>query len=81
MRLALAIAPHLVDDAQRKTLPPLGISLSSGIKQGATGFAQLGMERAYTGAPAEASEGEGEAWLAVLEEMIVTEVEEALAAG
>jgi creatinine amidohydrolase len=39
------------------------------------------MDAAYTGAPREASEDEGRALLEQLATMIVTEVEEGLAAG
>jgi creatinine amidohydrolase len=77
--LVLAIAPELVDETSRASLPASDISLSIGIKQGVASFRALGMDRAYTGAPGEASAAEGRATLSLLTEMIVTEVTEALA--
>lgn len=76
--LVQAIAPSLVDEGERARLPALAISLSEGIKRGADGFAAMGMEAAYTGAPAAASVQEGEATLALLVEMTTTEIREAL---
>jgi len=62
-----------------KSLPALAISLSDGIKTGLTTFRAMGMERAYTGAPGEASVTEGDELYARLVEMTVTEVTEGLA--
>jgi len=72
--LALAADVEL-DDAYR-ALAPLDVTLV-----GADGktFQELGMARAYTGAPADATREEGEALYEKLVTMIVTEVEEALA--
>ena len=61
-------------------LAALGISLAEAIRSGKATFAEIGMERAYTGAPAEATREEGEALYAKLVTMVVTEVEEGLAA-
>lgn len=74
-----AAAPALVDEPARADLPEVPISLSEKLKAGVTTFAAMGMERAYAGAPAAATAGEGEEQLARLAEMIVTEVREALA--
>ena len=60
-------------------LPPLTLSLSEGIKQGKFTFSEMGIDRAYTGAPAEATREEGEALYAKLVEMIAAEVTEGLA--
>jgi creatinine amidohydrolase len=60
-------------------LPALELSLSDAIRAGKTTFAEIGMDRAYTGAPAEASREEGDALYAKLVAMVVTEIEEGLA--
>ncbi len=60
-------------------LPPLQVSLSDGIRQGKTSFRAMGLDRAYTGAPGDATREEGEALYARLAEMIATEVLESLA--
>lgn len=60
-------------------LPTLTMSLSDGIRAGKTTFAEIGMTRAYTGAPADATTTEGDDLYAKLVTMVVTEVEEALA--
>ncbi len=60
-------------------LPTLGLSLSEGIKAGKATFAEIGMERAYTGAPAEATREEGDSLYDRLVTMVVSEVTEALA--
>ena len=62
-------------------LATLGISLAEAIRSGKSTFAEIGMARAYTGAPAEATREEGDALYAKLVTMIVTEVEEGLAAA
>ena len=77
--LVLAAAADKVDAAAAKALPPLDISLSQGIRSGKTTFRSMGIERAYTGAPAEASAEEGADLIERLATMVVTEVEEALA--
>lgn len=59
-------------------LPELHISLSEAIKSGKATFAEIGMERAYTGAPGEATREEGEALYEKLVTMVVTEITEAL---
>jgi creatinine amidohydrolase len=63
----------------RAELPALEASLADGIKAGKTTFRAIGMDRAYTGAPAAATREEGEQSYARLAEMIVTEVLESLA--
>jgi creatinine amidohydrolase len=60
-------------------LPTLGISLAEAIKQGKATFAEIGMTRAYTGAPSEATQEEGEELYGKLVAMVTTEIEEALA--
>jgi creatinine amidohydrolase len=82
--LVLATRPDMVDDGAAKHLAALPISLSQAIAaaEGApVRFADIGMKRAYTGAPAEATAAEGETTYARLVEMIVTEVTECLQAA
>lgn len=62
----------------RAELPTLTLSLSDGIRAGKTTFSEIGMERAYTGAPANASVEEGEELYAKLTTMVVTEILEKL---
>ena len=65
---------------EHKSLPAVGVSLSDAIRAGKGRFRDIGMDRAYTGAPADATREEGEDLYARLVEMIVTEVTEALRA-
>lgn len=76
--LVLAAAPDLVNAETMATLEEKTISLSAGIKEGKTTFAAMGIERAYTGAPARATADEGEELLNLLATMIATEVLEAM---
>ena len=62
-----------------RALPPLGLSLSDAIRAGKATFREIGMDRAYTGAPAEATPEEGEQLYGRLVTMITTEIREALA--
>jgi creatinine amidohydrolase len=78
--LVLAASPALVDLTAARALPPLTMSLSQGIKEGLTTFRAMGLDEAYTGAPALATAAEGEELLDRLATMIATEVKEALAA-
>jgi creatinine amidohydrolase len=64
---------------ERARLPAIEVSLSDAIRAGKTTFRAMGLERAYTGAPAEATAEEGDLLYARLSEMIATEVLEALA--
>lgn len=78
--LVLASRPELVDNATRVALPAVPISLSDAIKAGQSTFQEMGLTRAYAGAPADATAAEGEALYRKLTLMIVTEVQEAIAA-
>ena len=60
-------------------LPTLGLSLADAIRAGKSTFVEIGMERAYTGAPREATVAEGNELYEKLVTMVVTEIEEALA--
>ena len=74
--LALAAGAHVRESFGE--LPSLGLSLSEAIRSGKATFAEIGMARAYTGAPREASAEEGEELYEKLVTMVVTEVSEAL---
>jgi creatinine amidohydrolase len=78
--LVLAAAPATVDLAAAGALPDLEVSLSDGIKAGKHSFRAMGLDHAYTGAPARATAAEGADLLGRLGTMIATEVFEALAA-
>jgi creatinine amidohydrolase len=77
--LVLAAAPEVVDWPAAATLPDVAVSLSEGIKAGKTSFREMGLDDAYTGAPARATAEEGEEMLDRLATMIAAEVTEALA--
>jgi creatinine amidohydrolase len=67
-----------VDEALMRSLPDVDVSLSRGIRDGATSFKALGLDRAYTGAPSRATAAEGHDLLDRLAEMVVAEVQEGL---
>ena len=78
--LVQAARPELVRPSARE-LPALPISLATAIRQAAGApvtFAEIGMDRAYTGAPAEATPQEGEETYGRLAAMVVTEILERL---
>src|SRR5688572_1474817 len=77
--LVLASRPELVDVAASGALAEVPISLSDGIRDGKVTFRDMGMSRAYAGAPAAASAHEGNDQLDKLAAMIVGEVTEAIA--
>ncbi len=64
---------------EHRELPRVGVSLAKAIRAGKDRSRDIGMDRAYTGAPAEATRAEGDASYAALIVMIVTEVLEGLA--
>ncbi len=70
--LVLAAGGRVSDE--HRTLPALSISLVDAIREGQSRFRDIGMERAYTGAPAEATREEGDDLYEKLVAMIVGEV-------
>jgi creatinine amidohydrolase len=74
--LVLAARAHVHESFA--ALPAIETSLSDGIKGGHSTFREMGLIRAYTGAPALASAEEGDSLYAKLVDMIVTEVAEGL---
>lgn len=75
--LVLAAGGHVRESFGE--LPSVGLSLSEAIKAGKATFQEIGMTRAYTGAPREATKEEGEALYEKLVTMVVTEIRESLA--
>jgi len=59
-------------------LPTLSTSLATEIRAGRTTFREMGLDRAYTGAPSEATRDEGDDLYARLTAMIVAEVTEGM---
>jgi len=75
--LMMALAPQLVRDHERISLPPLD-GLVAAIKKGATTFAAAGGEDAYFGDPGAASAEEGETHFEALAAIVSLSVLEAL---
>jgi creatinine amidohydrolase len=76
--MILASHPHLVNAEAASSLPTLEISLSEAIRSGKSGFKEIGMSEAYTGAPSEANAIEGERLYHEHINMVLTEVMESL---
>jgi creatinine amidohydrolase len=74
--LVLADAPQLVDREAMAELPAFELDIPAAIAAGRTDFVAMGMERAYCGAPAEASAEEGRATFETLTELLVELVRE-----
>jgi creatinine amidohydrolase len=72
--LALARDPLLCDEAARAQLPEVPVSLSDKLRAGISDFAAMGLDRAYAGAPAQATAAEGEELFERLADMVVGEV-------
>jgi creatinine amidohydrolase len=75
---SLAMAGGATVREGHRELRAVDVSLSKEIRAGRTRFREMGMDRAYTGAPAEATREEGETLYGKLVEMIVVEVTEGL---
>lgn len=75
--LMMAVAPTLVRERERISLPPMD-GLVGAIKKGATTFVEAGGEDAYFGDPTAASVEEGEAALVALAEALTVTVMEHL---
>jgi creatinine amidohydrolase len=72
--LVLADAPELVDPTA-KELPPNEVDMPAAMAAGRTDFLAMGMDRAYCGAPAEATAEEGRQTFETLTDMLVELVE------
>ena len=74
--LVLADRPELVDRERMRTLEAKMIDMPAAIRSGQTSFVAMGMDRAYAGAPAEATAEEGEQTFAALADMLVELIRE-----
>jgi creatinine amidohydrolase len=74
--LVLADAPQLVDREAMERLPAVEVDMPAAIAAGRTDFLAMGMEQAYSGAPAEATAEEGQATFEILTDMLVELVRE-----
>ena len=73
--LVLADAPQLVDP-EVASLPSNDVDMPAAMSAGRTDFVAMGMDRAYCGAPAEATAEEGRATFETLTDMLVELVRE-----
>jgi creatinine amidohydrolase len=74
--LVLADHPELVDREHMRTLEAKPIDMPAAIRSGQTSFVAMGMDRAYAGAPAEATAEEGEQTFETLADMLVELIRE-----
>jgi creatinine amidohydrolase len=74
--LVLAARPELVDRERMTALEAKMVDMPAAIAEGRTDFLALGMDRAYCGAPAEATAAEGERTFETLTEMLVELIRE-----
>lgn len=77
--LVLAEQPGLVREERRTALEAKMIDMPAAIAAGQTDFMAMGMDRAYCGAPAEATAEEGEQTFEALADMLVELVREVAA--
>lgn len=69
--VVLATRPELVEAEIMRRLPAYELNMPAAMAGGQTDFLAMGMDRAYCGAPAEATGHEGEATLATLSRLLV----------
>lgn len=74
--MVLAERADLVDRERMSRLPRVAVDMAAAIADGQHDFGAMGMKDAYCGAPAEATEEEGEETLATLTEMLVEIIRE-----
>ncbi|OLF11884.1 creatininase family protein [Actinophytocola xanthii] len=74
--LILAERPDLVDQHVLPTLPEVTVDLPAAMAAGGSSFTELGMDRAYCGAPAAATADEGTSTFDTLTELLVELVRE-----
>jgi creatinine amidohydrolase len=77
--LVLATHPELIESEVMRRLPALRVNMPEAMASGLTDFLSMGMDRAYCGAPAEASAREGEATLATLTALLIGVIREQVA--
>jgi creatinine amidohydrolase len=76
--ILLAERPDLVDEAARRALPEIPVSLPAAVREGRATFRAAGLDAAYCGAPAEATAEEGRELVARLGEILAESVRAAL---
>lgn len=74
--LVLADRPALVDTATMAALPPVPVNMPAAMADGKADFVAMGMDRAYCGAPADASAAEGQSTFDVLTDLLVETIRE-----
>jgi creatinine amidohydrolase len=74
--VVLATRPELVEAEIMRRLPAYELDMPAAMAAGQTDFLAMGMDRAYCGAPAEASALEGDATLATLTGLLVDLIRE-----
>ncbi len=74
--LVLADHPELVDTGAMATLPPVPVNMATAMAEGKADFLAMGMDRAYCGAPAEATAREGRSTFDVLTDLLVETIRE-----
>ena len=72
----LADRAELVNKGRMRDLEAKPIDMPAAIRAGQTSFVAMGMDRAYAGAPAEATAAEGEQTFQVLADMLVELIRE-----
>ncbi|MFI5285547.1 MAG: creatininase family protein [Candidatus Dormibacteria bacterium] len=74
--LVLSTRPELVEAEIMRRLPAYELNMPAAMAAGQTDFLAMGMDRAYCGAPAEATAEEGEATLATLSRLLIDLIRE-----
>jgi creatinine amidohydrolase len=74
--LVLADKPQLVDVVTMRGLPRLAVDMPAAMREGRADFGSMGMDRAYCGAPAEATAAEGTATFETLTDILVEAIRE-----
>src|SRR3984885_10976431 len=74
--LVLATRPELVEAETMRRLPAYQLNMPAAMAAGQTDFLAMGMDRAYCGAPAEATAAEGAATLTTLTGLLIDLVRE-----
>ncbi|HEX6357682.1 creatininase family protein [Actinophytocola sp.] len=74
--LVLADRPALVDTATMATLPPRPVDMPAAMAEGRADFLAMGMDRAYCGAPAAATDAEGRSTFDTLTDLLVEAIRE-----
>jgi len=74
--LVLADHPELVDTTVMRELPPVPVNMAASMREGQSDFVAMGMDRAYCGAPADATPAEGRSTFDTLTSMLIEAVRE-----